>query len=116
MLQNVNDMALNAVANPLGAVASGMGLPTRPGSADEAVADIFGWSHERMRHAAWRELREREAATSELMVRIRGAREKQAALLAQVADTQARQLRQLDEVSTELWNVWKIVADLPDIA
>ena len=61
-----------------------------------------------LRRAAWRELRAREVASNQLMKRIKAARERQVALLREVEEKQAQQLRQLDEISTELWNAWQM--------
>jgi len=61
-----------------------------------------------LRRAAWRELRDREVASNQLMNRIKAARERQVALLREVEGKQAQQLRQLDEISTELWNAWQM--------
>jgi hypothetical protein len=69
---------------------------------------------DRLRHAAWKELHVREEATVRLMGRIQAARMRQLELLRQAAKLQARQLMQLEEISTELWNAWQMSSELFD--
>lgn len=68
--------------------------------------------HDRLRHAAWRELRAREVGTQELLIRIKNVKERQVALLQEASHVQQEQLIQLNEISTELWNAWQLCLEM----
>ena len=75
-------------------------------------AGFSSFNHEKLRRAAWKELRTREVATTQLLYRIKAARERQVDLLKEAAAIQAQQLQQLEEISTELWNAWQLSSEL----
>ena len=70
-----------------------------------------GPEEERLRRAAWQELHNRRKATHQLMARLHRARQQQCELLSKVVQQKQQQMAQLEELSTQLWNCWQLVAD-----
>ena len=64
---------------------------------------------ERLQRAAFLELRDRHAATQNLLAQIRLLREAQAEMVKAAQTQQARQQRQLEELGTQLWNAYRLV-------
>jgi len=71
---------------------------------------------ERLKKAAWVELKERHKATHTLMEQLQKARKAQCALLQKVQLQQEQQMVQLEELSTQLWNAWQLVGDARRLA
>ena len=57
------------------------------------------------------ELRARQQATLALMRRVQRARESQVAMLRAAVEQRMRDMDRLEELSTQLWNVWQLYAD-----
>ena len=87
----------------------------------EAVKNVLGRARlpgqgakpedERIRKVAWSELHVRHKATHELMAHLHKARRQQGVLLEKVAQQKQREMVQLEELSTQLWNCWQLVSD-----
>ena len=94
---------------------------SRLASMTDAVKNVLGRARlpsqgarpeeERIRRVAWAELHTRHKATHELMAHLHRARRQQGALLEKVAQQKRQEMVQLEELSTQLWNCWQLVAD-----